>query len=86
MHVSGRPHEALYECETTVQDYIAQGKFALAIGVLVQHYQDAIVSYCRCHLLDQEVAREVAQEVFLAAFESIPPSRRGYTGSRSRSA
>jgi RNA polymerase sigma factor (sigma-70 family) len=75
MHVSGSPNEALYECETTVQDYMAQGKFALAIGVLVQHYQDAIVSYCRCHLLDQEVAREVAQEVFLVAFENIPGFR-----------
>jgi len=37
------------------------------MGVLIQHYQDAIVSYCRCHLLDQELAREVAQEIFLTA-------------------
>jgi RNA polymerase sigma-70 factor (ECF subfamily) len=75
MHVSGTPNEALYGCEIAVQDYMAQGQFALAIGVLVEYYQDAIVSYCRCHLLDQEVAREVAQEVFLAAFESIPGFR-----------
>jgi RNA polymerase sigma-70 factor (ECF subfamily) len=75
MYVSETPNDALYGCEATVQDYVAQGKFALAIGVMVQHYQDAIVSYCRCHLLDQEVAREVAQEVFLTAFESIPGFR-----------
>lgn len=48
------------------------GESALAIDVLARYYQDAIVSYCGCHLLDQEGAREVAREIFLAAFESIP--------------
>ena len=41
----------------------------------MQHYQDAIVSYCRCHLLDQEMAQEVAQEIFLTAFERMPGFR-----------
>jgi RNA polymerase sigma-70 factor (ECF subfamily) len=45
------------------------------MGVLMQHYQDAIVSYCRCHLLDQEIAQEIAQEIFLTAFEGMPGFR-----------
>jgi RNA polymerase sigma-70 factor (ECF subfamily) len=69
------PAEALIVCETIVRNYIAQGEFSLAVGVLVSHYQDAMLSYCTYHLLDQEVAREVAQEIFLAAFESMPRFR-----------
>ena len=92
MQGSGTSHDTLDECETIVRNYLAQGQCTLALGVLIQHYQDAIVSYCRCHLLDQEVACEVAQEIFLAAFESIPgfcghsSSRRGYTALHLRSA
>lgn len=67
MQGSGTSHEPLDGCETIVRDYLAQGQCTLAMGVLTQHYQDAIVSYCRCHLLDQELAREVAQEIFLTA-------------------
>jgi hypothetical protein len=73
MHVSRTPNEALYRCKTTVWHYMVQGKFVLAIGVLVQHYKDSIVSCCRCHLLDQEVAREVARRPFsrsLRAFQA----------------
>jgi RNA polymerase sigma-70 factor (ECF subfamily) len=47
----------------------------LACEVLVQQYQDAIFSYCSCHLLDWGVAQEVAQDVFLAAFEGMPRFR-----------
>ena len=71
MQGSGTSHEPLDGCETIVRDYLAQGQCTLAMGVLIQHYQDAIVSYCRCHLLDQELAREVAQEIFLTAFASL---------------
>ena len=67
MHGSGTSHETLDGCETIVRDYLAQGQGTLAMGALIQHYQDALVSYCRCHLLDQELAREVAQEIFLTA-------------------
>ena len=67
MHGSGTSHETLEGCETLVRDYLAQRKFTLAMSVLIESYQDAIVSYCRCHLLDQELAREVAQEIFLTA-------------------
>jgi RNA polymerase sigma-70 factor (ECF subfamily) len=71
MQDSGTSHEPLDGCETTVRDYLAQGQCTLALGVLIQHYQDAIVSYCRCHLLDQELAQEVAQEIFLTAFDGM---------------
>jgi RNA polymerase sigma-70 factor (ECF subfamily) len=75
MQGSRTSHETLDECETIVRDYMAQGKFTLAMGVLIQHYQDAILSYCRCHLLDQELAQEMAQEIFLTAFEGMPGFR-----------
>jgi RNA polymerase sigma-70 factor (ECF subfamily) len=75
MNDSGNLNAALSECEKTVQDYMARGEFTLAVSVLVQHYQDVMVSYCACHLFDQEVAHEVAQEIFLAAFESLPHFR-----------
>src|ERR671931_1908269 len=71
MHGSGTSHEPLDGCETIVRDYLAQGQCTLAMAALIQHYQDAIVSYCRCHLLDQELAREVAQEIFLTAFAGL---------------
>ena len=75
MQGSGTSPETLDECETIVRNYLAQGQCTLAMGVLIQHYQDAIVSYCRCHLLDQELAREVAQEIFLTACAGLPGFR-----------
>ena len=57
--------------ETLLYDYIAREEYALALDILVQQYQDAIVSYCSSHFPEQHVAHEVAQEVFLAAFESL---------------
>ena len=75
MQESGTAREALARCETTVRHYIAQGQCTGAMSILIQHYQDAIVSYCRCHLLDQELAQEVAQEIFLTAFERMPGFR-----------
>ena len=75
MQGSGTSREALDRCETTVRQCIAQGQCTWAMSVLIQHYQDAIVSYCRCHLLDQELAQEVAQEIFLTAFERMPGFR-----------
>jgi DNA-directed RNA polymerase specialized sigma24 family protein len=63
MQGSGTSHAPLDACETLVRDYLAQVQCTVAMGVLIQHYQDAIVRYCRCHMLDQEVA----QEIFLTA-------------------
>lgn len=75
MRGPGNPNEALCFCEATVQDYMARSEFTLALEMLVQRYQDAILRYCHCHVLDPEVAQEVAQEVFLAVFESMPRFR-----------
>src|SRR5262245_36785303 len=75
MQGSGTSREALDRCETSVRHYIAQGQYTWAMSILIQHYQDAIVSYCRCHLFDQELAQEVAQEIFLTAFERMPGFR-----------
>ncbi len=58
-----------------MRSYIAQGQHTGALRVLMQYYQDAIISYCRCHLLDQELAQEVAQEIFLTAFARMPDFR-----------
>lgn len=75
MRGPGSPNEVLCFCEATVQDYMARSEFTLALEMLVQQYQDAMLRYCHCHVLDPEVAREVAQEVFLAAFEGMPRFR-----------
>ena len=75
MQGAGTSREALERCETTVRQYIAQGQYPGALRVLMQHYQDAIVSYCRCHLLDQDLAQEVAQEIFLTACARMPDFR-----------
>lgn len=75
MRGPGGPHEVLCFCAATVQDYMARSEFTRALEMLVQQYQDAILRYCHCHVLDPEVAREVAQEVFLAAFEGMPRFR-----------
>jgi hypothetical protein len=37
------------------------------MDVLIQHCQDAIVSYCQCHLVDQALA----QEILLIAFTGM---------------
>jgi RNA polymerase sigma-70 factor, ECF subfamily len=71
----GSPTEVLRFCEAAMRDYMSRSQFTLALEMLVQHYQDLILRYCHCHVLDPEVAREVAQEVFLAAFEGLPGFR-----------
>lgn len=75
MHSHGSLRTAQHLCEATVRAYLAQGECTLACEVLVQQYQDAIFSYCSCHLLDRGAAQEVAQDVFLAAFEGMPHFR-----------
>jgi RNA polymerase sigma-70 factor (ECF subfamily) len=75
MQRSGTSREAWERYETTIRRYIAQGQRTCALRVLMQHAQDAIVSYCRCHLLDEDWAQEVAQEIFLTAFAQMPGFR-----------
>lgn len=71
----GNLREALLCCDTAVQDSIIQGEFTRALEVLIQQYQGAILRYCYCHLLDRDAAQEVAQDVFIAAFEGLPALR-----------
>jgi RNA polymerase sigma-70 factor (ECF subfamily) len=78
MNGRGNLREALPCCDTAVQDAILQGEFTRALEVLMHHYQGAILRYCSCHLLDQDAAQEVAQDVFIAAFEGLP-ALRGHT-------
>src|SRR5262249_48693095 len=67
--------EALPCYDIAVQDSIIQGEFTRALEVLIQQYQGAILRYCYCHLLDRDAAQEVAQDVFIAAFEGLPALR-----------
>lgn len=66
---------ASQECEVAVQRAMALEEFALALDMLLQYYQDAMVSYCYSHFLDRHLAQEVAQEIFLAVFEGMPRFR-----------
>lgn len=75
MNGRGNLSAALPLCDPAVQDYIAQGEFTLALEVLMQRYQGAILRYCHCQLLDPDAAQEAAQDVFVAAFEGLPRLR-----------
>lgn len=68
-------HEAQHGDESLLLNYIAREEYALAVEVLVQEYQDAIISYCCSQFPDWHVAHDVAQEIFLAALESLPRFR-----------
>jgi RNA polymerase sigma-70 factor (ECF subfamily) len=68
---TARVSDASQTCETALQQAIAEGEFAWALDVLLQQYQDAIVSYCYSYFPDWHLAQEVAQDIFLAAFESM---------------
>lgn len=57
--------------ESLLLNYIAREEYALAVEVLVLEHQNAIVSYCYSHFLDRQAALDVAQEIFLVAFESL---------------
>lgn len=61
--------------EDTLRQALARGEFAQVLDMLLQHHQDAMVSYCYSAFLDWHVAQEVAQEIFLAAFEGMPRFR-----------
>jgi RNA polymerase sigma-70 factor, ECF subfamily len=65
-NIPGQPAD-----ETALLDFIAHEQYAMALNVLVQQYQDAIVTYCYASLFDPHLAQEVAQEIFLAACEGL---------------
>lgn len=62
--------------DEAVRHYIQQKEFTLALEVLMQQYQGPILRYCYCHLLNHDSAQEVAQDVFIAAFERMAELRK----------
>ncbi len=77
--------QALRTCDSLVEGAIADGAYQEALDHLVRGYQRAMVSFCRTQLGragEGGRAEEVAQEVFLAAYQSLPRFQRtALTGS-----
>ncbi len=71
MPASAHPKTARNDDEVAIHEAMHRGEFFAALELLVEQYQDAIVRYCSCHVNDGDVAQEIAQEVFLAAFEGM---------------
>jgi RNA polymerase sigma-70 factor (ECF subfamily) len=70
---------ALRTCDALVEHAIADGAYQEALDHLVRGYQRVIVSFCRNQLGragEGGRAEEVAQEVFLAAYQSLPRFQR----------
>jgi RNA polymerase sigma-70 factor (ECF subfamily) len=71
--------QTLRTCDALVEHAIADGAYPEALDHLVQGYQRVIVSFCRTQLGragEGGRAEEVAQEVFLAAYQSMPRFQR----------
>jgi len=67
--------QALRTCDALVEEALADGVYQDALDHLVRGYQRVIVSFCRTQLGragEGGRAEEVAQEVFLAAYQSMP--------------
>jgi len=65
--------QALRTCDSLVEGAIADGAYQEALDHLVRGYQRAMVSFCRTQLGRARAggrAEEVAQAVFLAAYQS----------------
>lgn len=75
MRGQSSPGQGLCDAEAAIRDYLACHDYTQALELLLKHYQDGVLRYCHCHLADLDMAREVAQEVFLAAFEAMPRFR-----------
>jgi len=70
---------ALRICDALVEEAIADGAYQEALEHLVQGYQRVMVSFCRTqlgHAGEGGRAEDVAQEVFLAAYQSMPRFQR----------
>jgi RNA polymerase sigma-70 factor (ECF subfamily) len=71
--------QALRTCDALVEHAIADGAYFEALDHLVRGYQRVMVSFCRTQLGragEGGRAEEVAQEVFLAAYQSMPRFQR----------
>lgn len=70
-----RDRQALRLCDALVEQAMAEGAYLEALDHLVRGYQRVIVSFCR-HQLGRAGeggrAEEVAQEVFLVAYQGMP--------------
>jgi RNA polymerase sigma-70 factor (ECF subfamily) len=67
-------HE-LRACDALVERLLADGAYQEAMDHLVHGYQRVIVSFCRTQLGqagDGGRAEEVAQDIFVAAYQSLP--------------
>ena len=74
-----RDWQALRTCDALVEYAIADGAYQEALDQLVRGYQRVIVSFCRSQLGGAGAggrAEEVAQEVFVAAYQSMPRFQR----------
>jgi DNA-directed RNA polymerase specialized sigma24 family protein len=50
-------------------------QYDTTLGALMQGYQQEVLAYCLARLGDQEIAHDVAQEVFVAIWEALPGFR-----------
>lgn len=71
--------QALRTCDALVESAIADGAYEEALDHLMRGYQRIIVSFCRGQLGRAGAggrAEDVAQEVFLAAYQGMPRFQR----------
>jgi RNA polymerase sigma-70 factor (ECF subfamily) len=55
-----------------IQAAVSVGNFQRALEILVVGYQDGMVAFCASMVGDPADGAEIAQEVFLAAFQALP--------------
>lgn len=72
----GNLSEAFALGDDVVRSYLRQGDWTQALETLIHQYQNAILRYCSCHLLDQEAAQDVTQDVFVTVSEKLPSLRK----------
>jgi len=65
----------LVSCDNQVLAALSVGNFRRAIDALVSGYQGIIVGFCTHMLGDPTQGEEMAQEVFLAAYQALPHFR-----------
>jgi len=51
-------------------------QYDTALGALMQSYQQEVLAYCIARLGENDIAHDVAQEVFVAIWEALPGFRR----------
>jgi RNA polymerase sigma-70 factor, ECF subfamily len=74
----GFDSDALRICDALVQSYIQRGEYESAIKELARGYQRYMVGFCRkllWNLGPSDLAEDVAQEIFMAAYTSMPKFR-----------